>query len=642
MKLAPCLRPEIPHSGRAFALAQVAAVLAAALLLDLPLVFAQEQDLPAPQSDAAQQVFAEQLKTAAAAAEGKFRPAPQEEVVQTLRTAQERMEELQKFLAQDPKQSAAWNEYLLLPECTRELSAPAPQVVPIEKTRKRLDSGFAGLELEPFTRLESALGELLVGLRLLYDPQAAENYAQKLKQVVDAHEAFSTSEDAQARRDFAEAVLWLRQRNQAPELTALCVEQFDQPNLHVQMSAEMIARGMSERINRLKPVRDYILGTSIRGTGQAEGEVTVQFIPNEKYALLEAVSSGAVFSRTVGYNGPVRIYSLGTTPFHARTRLIVDERGLRASGSEVAARTSTKTTGVGTRKKLFSRVIRHFAWKKIHQQQGQANAIASQHARRDLKTELDAEFAKEVKDANANYHKRLLFPLRRSGAFPRLTRFSTTRQWLQMRGTEAQHGQLATTLAPPQLDPGAWLAVRVHETMAENLMASAVAGETLTDEQLRTETAQILGQVPKALEAKEGAQPWSLTFAEMQPVSVTFHDEALSVVIRGSRYTSGASVYGAMNIMADYEFSREGSTVLGKRTKLEALPPDFDPNSGRLGAKTASLRRQLIERFDEVFPQEIKIDQIEPEGELAKVGTLVPQQFGSSGSWLTISFVPQP
>ncbi len=637
MKPATSQRLPLFPSERVFALWQAMAwCMAVVYLLTGATGLAQEHkpaELPAPS-------LSHKLELALTGAAGGLRPVTQEQVLASVLAAQKRLAELQAFLKQDPKQGPMWTEFLLLTPCGEQLRAVSPQIFPLEKTVERLESGFGGLELPAYQNLRAALAALLPQLRLIYDPAAADNYTAMLRQVRESYQAYLETGDAEARRNFSAAVLWLEERGQAPQVTSLILGHFNQPNLFVQLNAQMVARGMEEEINRDRPIRDFLLGTSVHGIGHVEGQVTVRFLPNDKHGSIEAITSGIVCSNTVGYNGPVRIYSRGATPFRAWTQLIADERGLTAAPSYVTAQTSARATGVATNKRLFAGLIRRFAWKKIRKQQGQANAVASQHARRDLKKELDIEFAQKMKDANANFHRRLLFPLRRSGAFPSRTMFSTTRQWLNIRGIEARGGQLATELQAPSLNPGAWMAFRLHESMVENLFGRALAGETLTDEQMRKEATQILGKVPEQLMPKENAKPWSITFAAQQPVSVAFKDQGMKIVLQGARYTSADTVLGAMNILADYTFTREGSTVIGTRTQLEALPPGFDPEKERLGARAASARRQLRERFEEIFPAEIKIEKFRMQGEMKEVGDLVPKQFASERAWFTISFVP--
>ena len=81
--------------------------------------------------------------------------------------------------------------------------------------------------------------------------------------------------------------------------------------LHARLSSRLVAAGIERPLDEVTPVRDFILGTDIIGTGRTTGKLTIQLVPSADKAVLETVLVGKVDSRNVGYNGPATIHSQG-------------------------------------------------------------------------------------------------------------------------------------------------------------------------------------------------------------------------------------------------------------------------------------------------------------------------------------------
>jgi hypothetical protein len=183
------------------------------------------------------------------------------------------------------------------------------------------------------------------------------------------------------------------------------------------------------------------------------------------------------------------------------------------------------------------------------------------------------------------------------------------------------------------------LAVRVHESMINNLAASLLAGRTVTEDGLRQTVLDITGEIPEKLQAKEDEDPWSITFDPQRPITVAFADGEFKVTIRGRRFTSGDREFRAMNITATYKTEKmNGGTRIVRQGDLEIFPPGFDPANGRLSASQVALRGLLTRRLGEVFEEEIISQERELPGDWAKVGILRPEQMTADGGWLAIGW----
>jgi len=77
---------------------------------------------------------------------------------------------------------------------------------------------------------------------------------------------------------------------------------------------------------------------------------------------------------------------------------------------------------------------------------------------------------------------------------------------------QANDFQLGAPDAPPKLSADRDVAVAIHESFVGNLAEAAIAGDTLTDEQLANLVEKLTGRVPDELKITQEKDPWSITF----------------------------------------------------------------------------------------------------------------------------------
>src|SRR5947207_1863462 len=70
----------------------------------------------------------------------------------------------------------------------------------------------------------------------------------------------------------------------------------------VRMSKGYLADYMERAVDRRKPVRDLILGTTIDGESHTTGNTRFVLYPNDRQALGEVEFVGEVHAKTVGHN----------------------------------------------------------------------------------------------------------------------------------------------------------------------------------------------------------------------------------------------------------------------------------------------------------------------------------------------------
>ena len=220
--------------------------------------------------------------------------------------------------------------------------------------------------------------------------------------------------------------------------------QYSHPNLHVSASARLVTVGIEQSVDDTAPVRDYILGTSISGTGRTIGSVSGRLVPSEDNAMIELVLKGKATTRTVGYNGPATIYTNGDVQIAGSKRIILDATGFKSYKATGTADTKTKITGVDG-----GRIVQRVASKRISQQKGEAERIASDHAAVRVQQRVDAQADQQLGKPHADFVSKFRAPLVRRREFPELLHFRSTEDLLTITGMKANAGQLgAPTIRP--------------------------------------------------------------------------------------------------------------------------------------------------------------------------------------------------
>lgn len=594
---------------------------------------------------------AEQLPDLATAARTSYRAGEDERLLALRGRLQQALGRLDQFLARDRVQGPAWKSYLHWQELQTELEkGTGADAKVLEEVARRFRSGEAGLELAPFADVHALLVRYLPQARLLArsaGPTPQERFANLMSGLAKRLRDFGPAPLVHPReeREIGLILGWLEEHAQAPDIVQAVRRHYAQPNAYVRVADDLIALGMGGPVDRNNSVHEFILGTTVVGSGRTQGTISVSLVPNEEIAAFETRFHGRVHTSTTGYNGPAIVYTQGETQISAQKRLFLNEQGLFALPALSRASTRTTITGIdSTAPGLRGCLVRRIAARKANKQLGQAEQVAAGKASRQFNAQMDREATDLLSRGNQTLSDRFRRPLMRRRSYPPRFEFRTTAETLELTALFAATQQLAATGPPPALAGDSTLAVRVHESSLNNVVFNLFAGETLTQEKLEAKLIDILGRLPEEFQDDEEREPWSITFDAAAPLSVEFRDQALVIVLRGSRYTSGDGKYGAMNVTARYQLA-QGPRGWGlvRPAELEILPPGFDPASGeKLSLRQTTLRNLLKRRFDKIFKSRIDLENFALPDRWEKAGAFLLAEQGSADGWLKLSWRHDP
>jgi hypothetical protein len=210
---------------------------------------------------------------------------------------------------------------------------------------------------------------------------------------------------------------------------------------------------------------------------------------------------------------------------------------------------------------------------------------------------------------------------------------SSTDDRLLIRVLQDRGARLAAPGPAPQAVGGAGAVARLHHSLIDNTTEQALAGRTFDRARL-DDLAQ--NQLGVELPPNDDDTPFSITFADKDPLTVAFENGEIAVTLRGKKFMNDNKLYEGMNITAKYKASTTADGLkLSREGDLIIYPPGFRSGVDKLSLSQTALRRLLQRRFDKMLPGDVEGQGVElPENR----GTLVASQLKVENGWVTVGW----
>ncbi|MCC6126196.1 MAG: hypothetical protein IT426_14635 [Pirellulales bacterium] len=535
-----------------------------------------------------------------------------------------------------------WRKYLHWNALQEELAREgAPQRETLLEVYRQFTAGEEGLNLVWFVEVQRALRQYLRVAGTIGNADASKIYAQNLDRLAAALKAYSVKPTADDALIISESLRGLKADRQAPGLEQAVVQLFRLPNLYVDIDEDVVNAALAEEVDETAPLEDCILGTSIQGTTHTVGRASAKLAESNRFSIIDTYLMATAYSDTVGRNGPVCIYSNGTTCIGAIKRLWIDENGLFSHPASSHAVTNTCINDIQSIK--GRKFVERIAWKKAGKQLPKAECIASRRAEARVNERIDERADKALAEANEKFQQKIRRPLVERKLFPEDVKFTSGERSMHVRSMQAGTSLIAAPSLPPEAEK-ADMTVRIHESMVNNYALDALGGMTIRQEQAEKAIIDTFGELPEKMKNAANEEPWGITFAKRQPISVTFADDGFKVTIHGEKFYRGAEPHDAMDVTAIYKIEKtaEGFKAV-RQGDLQIFPPGFDvAGEQQLSAKITATRNLLKNRFGKVFEPEIVLKSFALKDKLEKVGKFEPTQFVCRDGWLVLAWKRVP
>lgn len=543
---------------------------------------------------------------------------------------------LERFLrARTPAANAqAWLDYLQLDPLLQAIQQDADvrqQGRLAEQLVQRMTRNLPGLNLPAMRGVRQAARELVAAARFS-DPETAlpliDRQLNTLAERLEQMEAVPSTDAAAA----VSAILSiLAPSGQVDPLMHSVRSAFGQPNLRVAAGQSLISRAAYRSVDRQEPLRDCILGTRLVGQSYLRGQVTAHPIESQGAAMIRITLTGNFNSRSIGYNGPVTLDTVGYGNVTASRLLVLDDAGVRLQPTYATVSLDSQILSINH----HLRLVRRIAAKRAAQQKSQANMIAADRAR----ARIGGQFANQTDEVAA---RPLALPLQEAReTLGRLGLSAPQRQWassdayVQVAARQAEPYQTLAAVPPPPLTTGFDVTVQLHESLVDNVATEVLAGRTMTQQQLQRLLEEVRPQQAQQADLEVDAQePFEIDFSRLRPVIFEAREGMLRVGIRGTRFSQGGrELQRPMEITAVYQpVEQSGQTVLQRVGEVDV---DF-PGGGRLSVTQVGLRTNIQRIFSDVFPAQLLDQPIGTNMPALQGATLRPALFSAADGWVSV------
>lgn len=616
-------------------------------------------------------------------ARGDHQPVTAAQLAAARGRLQQAASRLEQALGPGSQLATTWKEFLHWDLLQPHLQAPADQLdrealANLARIEKRFRANEPGLELPVFRETAEALQHYRPTLTWAMTADARDAKAvydfllRNLERQLTRHAQQPTEETHWQIAQYYEI---LAQLDDSPELVAALEQAYRHPNLYVRASARLVERAGQRPVFETQPVEDCILGTSISGCATTTGTVQFRLCPNNDQISLCAVLSACADSQTIGYNGPVKIGATGRTCFTGTKQIWLSDDQFTTTPAVVSATTNTNIHSIQkTGGRLGHKLVERIAWKRAGESKHKSEYVAARHAEERVARNLNTQVAEAIAEGRGRYEQRVQAPLTRRDLMPDYFRAWSSDAWLGVETLVGAEGQLSAYGPPPAYASQSDVSFRLHESSVGNYLPFALGGVTIEQTEF-DQPPQIRGEAPRWLKKlargpldtdddpsllprrsaskepmtpeqraaqAENFRPWSITFNEQAPVSVSFDDGQLSIRIRASRLASEDREYENWDFVVKYEVQQSGEKIVLRRVgKIEIFPSGFDPRwDEKMPAAKASFRQTLAKNMNaraergEGFPPEIEI----PAVKLPNLGKLVLTELSSDDGWLSVAW----
>lgn len=525
-----------------------------------------------------------------------------------------------------------WKKKLLWEDMQAQLKAKdGPNLRILQTVSAKYYRNKNGLEMKQFMGVRDRLRDYTNAVYFAKLANADKVYQAKLDQLAKLLETHASKPTTTSALAIGRILGWLENAGQADSLVKATRHHYYRPNLIGHASARMLTAGIDDKVNDKTKVNEVILGTDVNGTAVTRGDVSGALVPNSTRGIIEIRLNANATSENVGYNRSVTIYTSGKTKIDATKRLVFDSNGIRALPAE--AKCSTQTTVNDIAAGGFAQGV---AWQRVNESKGEAQRIASRRAEIRVQKRMDDKAKGLLEKSNGSFQEKFRKPLLRRNAYPPSIKFSTTSEQLNLAIVQASAFQLGAATKPPELVGKHDLAIRMHESMVGNFSESLIGGVTLTDEKLAEMVKNMTGKVPEELEITEDKDPWSITFAPSQPITMTFDKGIVKIAIHAQRFTRGENgINDPMIISATYKMTK---TNAGMKLARQGDVQANYTSDGRQSASQTAFKAIILKKFTALFKEEIAGDGLQLKGRWEKLGKLRLRQLDCTNGWLALGW----
>lgn len=486
---------------------------------------------------------------------------------------------------------------------------------------------------QAFEGLERLKAAFLAAAR----PTTESDFDERMEEFPNLYESLAVDNDRRAAAEIGNLTGWLEAAGQTPDLVAAVRRQHSLPNLHFEISDYLVNQVAGRDTNEVRRVNEQILSRLIRGIAYVNGNVSIQFIPDNNQVRAAIDLTGGIESHTFTRAGKFTAYAGANGNFNARRDIFANVGGMFATDPYGDLDLGSYFKGIDSSCDL----VQKLAVKGYRKTKYQAEAISQRQTREELFESFEDETNEAIEQGFDRFEDLNLSQTDTSQALPALHMFTTSDR-LVIKGHRATRYDLAAPKGPQFFNQlPADIHAKIHESLLSNYASPLLAGRRLTNTEIAETFRDLLGREPA--DTDQAPEDFSIKFAEVRPIQIEFEGNRLAVTITGDEFSRDRNrIKNGLEIRVAFRIERGSETL--------TLVPDGDVTVELVDPKktniaTVSFKSFLENRLSEVLAQAesnsieipnnlIPLDRIEGEAASDIADNLELVQFRLDDGWL--------
>ncbi|MGL4944533.1 MAG: hypothetical protein ACRC46_15230 [Thermoguttaceae bacterium] len=421
----------------------------------------------------------------------------------------------------------------------------------------------------------------------------------------------------------------------ARSVVPLIKRNLDGLNVFVDVSLPLLSLPFKREFSQEFEVKDTIMDASVVGSGTMKGHTTAIFVPREPVAEIKLVLEGELNSETKSRRDPVTLETSTTGTVRAEKSIFVSTTGIKTQPAKAKADLVSETRNLQIN---AGGVVSNIARRAVSERKGEAQAAAARKAEQRVGRQVDGEANPQIADLDKRFQS-ILGPLFQTSLVPQDWAFGTTESTFWTRMAVAGSWQVAAPTPPPAMQD-ADVVVRVHQSAANNGAAMGLAGRLVEEEKLVEELKARFEKVPAALQRPETEPAWRFSFAREQPISLSFDDGLVRLVLRIDQFRRDGvdRVPPAdIDIMIAYRVSMQDGKVVWEQAEPVSVFPRGHKSGDQIPARLLASCAPVRERLNAQMPKTVDAKPFElPERFAGK--QLIPCCAIVDDGWITLGW----
>lgn len=369
----------------------------------------------------------------------------------------------------------------------------------------------------------------------------------------------------------------------------------------------------------------------------------VDLLPSSQNAQFLVILRGQTNAETDNRRGKVQVGLSTQVSYASRKTFVVDENGIRESQAQTDPRLDYNCLKYLDADVCFPvrPVVKRLAYRVFTRQKPKLDADILKSAGEEVTKQFDELTAKQLREWNHRYLTDIKEPMTERRVFPQRLRLMTSDHQIGIRALLNDPLGKSPNFAPvPDILGWPDVSIRIEQSLLNNFCQAMFGGKEFTGDELDDEFNRLVGPLlGEVRTADVGDKDFSITFAKEKPIEFQFHDQKLTIILRGEDFTSGGRDFDGMDTKAVYKLRKTETGLIAEREgDLVIYPPGFRPGVDRLGAREKVLQQILDRKFGRVFKPTFESTEFRLPESLKVDIALHTTQVSSSQGWLTLAW----